>query len=89
MTKDQKKAKVKVAEQLSPSASKAGETKVEIVDTMLEMAAIPFFVEGSAPERQEPNTPTIQEMADAELVDAFDDDDDDTIRVDLDDDEEV
>ena len=58
--------------------------KKEIIDTMVEMAVIPFFVDAQQDEeaREEVNTPTIQEMASEEDMAAFDDDDDDTIRID-------
>ena len=57
--------------------------KQEIIDTMVEMAVIPFFVDAQDGEaREEASTPTIQEMASEEDMAAFDDDDDDTIRID-------
>ena len=67
--------------------------KSEIIDTMGEMAVIPFFVDADEEEaREEVNTPTIQEMASEEDMASFDDDDDDTVRIersttDLDDDD--
>jgi hypothetical protein len=67
------------------SKNKPAAGKSEIIDTMLEMAVIPFFVDADdkEEERQEANTPTIQEMASEEDAAHFDDDDDDTIRMDI------
>ena len=52
----------------------------DVVETMLEMAAIPFFVDKEELERAGSLTPTISEMA-PEYED-YDDGDDDTIRLD-------
>ncbi len=80
-TKDKKKP----APKKKPSAGKG-----EIIDTMVEMAVIPFFVDTDNDadeedaERKDVSTPTIQEMASEEDAAHFDDDDDDdTIRMEI------
>ena len=73
------------SEDKKPPAPKTPPAKVksEIVDTMVEMAVIPFFVDADEAEaREEVSTPTIQEMASEEDMASFDDDDD-TVRIDV------
>ena len=56
----------------------------DVVETVLEMAAIPFFVDEAAAERAGILTPAISEIApivNADEHDDDDDDDDDTIRL--------
>ena len=67
------------------SKNRPVKVKSEIVETMVEMAVIPFFVDDDEEEvREEVSTPTIQEMASEEEMASFDDDDDDdTVRMDL------
>ena len=53
----------------------------EVVETVLEMAAIPFFVDEAAAERAGLLTPAITEVAPVVIEDDDDEDDDDTIRL--------
>ncbi|MEE2789508.1 MAG: hypothetical protein VX589_19370 [Myxococcota bacterium] len=53
----------------------------EVVKTVLEMAAIPFFVDEEAAERAGLLTPAITEFAPAGSEEDDEDDDDDTIRL--------
>ena len=73
-----------------PATNRRRRSDGESPDTLIEMAVIPFFVEGEGEETGEHsniNTPTIAEMR-AEELDFDDDDDDDTVVIEtLDDDE--
>ena len=78
MTKEKTNSAPEEAEPTEETTSDAPPS--EVVETMLEMAAIPFFVDKKEMERVGSLTPTISEMA-PEYED-FDDEEDDTIRLD-------
>jgi len=83
-------AEKKTKPDLVPPQSSEDSAKSDVVDTIVEMAAIPFFIEQESDERNDVSTPTINEMApENEDEDEIDfDENDDTVRISADPDED-